>query len=67
MTEFTISVSGMSCQSCEHILEERLSSLDGVTSADADADAGAVRVEADDVSHERISQTIAETGYTVSE
>jgi len=60
----TIPVSGMSCDGCEQAVETNLKSLDGVSDADADHEAGAVDVTLDgDVSDDELHSAVADAGY----
>lgn len=67
MTGHTIRVSGMSCRSCEILLEDELSSIEGVERVSADAVAGEVVIHGVDAPLGRVKQAIAEIGYTVRE
>ncbi|WP_435124499.1 heavy-metal-associated domain-containing protein [Halobaculum sp. D14] len=67
MTSFVVPVTGLSCGSCEQLLEDRVGAVEGVTSVDADHVAGTVRVAGDDVDRGRVEQVVIETGYGVGE
>lgn len=65
MEEYTIEVTGMSCKSCERIVSDALTRLEGVSLVDADAEANQVSVQGDPRTRSRANQAIEETGYTV--
>ncbi|AKH97702.1 heavy-metal-associated domain-containing protein [Halanaeroarchaeum sulfurireducens] len=61
----TVTVSDMSCDGCEEIVENAVSEVNGVESVEADSDAETVTVEgSDDV--EAIMEAIDFAGYSPS-
>jgi copper chaperone len=66
MERKTISVTGMSCNSCEQNVETALRNLEGVNRVDADHEADAVDVVLEDgVSDDEVNAAIERTGYDV--
>lgn len=65
MSDYELEVSGMTCNSCESIVEQRVTALSGVARVDADAREGVVRIEGDEAAREQVAQRIEETGYDV--
>ena len=61
----TINVQGMSCDHCKMTVENAVRALSGVSQADVDLKAGNVSVsfDIDQVSEDKIKQTIRESGY----
>lgn len=58
-----IDVEGMSCGGCEANVEEALESIEGVTDATADHEAGEVTVEGDAATDDLVS-TVEDAGYS---
>lgn len=68
MNRKTISVSRLSCNSCEQNVETALKNLDGVTRVTADHESNTVEVVAeDDVVDDDLHTAIEQVGYDVSE
>ncbi len=66
MERRTFSVTGMSCDGCEQTVTTSLKTLDGVNRAEADHEADAVEVVADDsVTDDDIYAAIEQAGYEV--
>ena len=65
----TLSVTGMSCQSCAQTITKSLNSLDGVREANVNfaAEQAAVKYDADRVSREDFVKAIEDAGYGVQE
>jgi len=63
-TELT--VSGMSCEGCEDVVEYAVELADGVDAASADRDSGVVTVEGS-VDRETVAEKIRMAGYGVAE
>ncbi len=63
MKEYTISVTGMSCKSCESMVRDSVTSLRGVNSVDPDAQTGEVVVRGEPGMTDRVRQAITELGY----
>lgn len=64
----TVCISGMTCASCELLLEKKLKAVHGVKAADVDHKTGTARItaRADSLpSFERIASVIEKAGYTV--
>lgn len=62
----TFTVSGMACDGCESLIESALSSLDSVTTVEADHEAETVAiVSREDASTEEIVDAISDAGYEV--
>ncbi|WP_254768890.1 heavy-metal-associated domain-containing protein [Salinilacihabitans rarus] len=68
MERTTLPVDGMACDGCERNVTEALESLEGVSSATADHEAGEVRVEHDEslVDDETIAGAVEDAGYEVA-
>lgn len=61
-----IEVTGMSCNGCERTVENALQNVTGVRRVNADHEAGAVEVVAeDDVTDDDIGTSIHDAGYDV--
>ncbi|MCX6722895.1 MAG: sulfite exporter TauE/SafE family protein [Candidatus Staskawiczbacteria bacterium] len=69
MKEFTYSVKGMHCASCEILIEKKLLDLENVKSVDASTSKGEVVVgyEGDRPNPERLNKIFREENYTFSE
>lgn len=65
MATYELRVTGMTCGSCESIVEQRVGGLDGVNSVDADSNAESVVVEGEDGLGTTIAKRIENTGYDV--
>ena len=67
MTDVTILVPEISCDTCRNAIEGALRPMAGVLAADVDIDARQVRVEFDEsaVTREMLAAVIEEHGYTV--
>lgn len=65
MDDYILHVEGMSCRSCERLVVDSLTRLDGVGSADASAEENRVVVEGDPSTRERARQAVREAGYDV--
>lgn len=60
----TIIIEGMSCEHCEMHTVEELEKIDGVVSAEADADQGQAVVEMEkEVAEEKLKAAVEEAGY----
>ena len=60
----TIIIKGMSCEHCEMHTKNELENLDGVISAEADADQGQAVVELEkEVTDEKFKAAVEEAGY----
>lgn len=61
----TLTVEGMSCEHCEETVTDALQSVDGVTAASVDRDAGTATVEGDaDVT--TLVDAVEDAGYSAS-
>lgn len=67
MATYELRVTGMTCGSCESIVEQRVGGLDGVDAVDADAGTESVVVEARQGLRDAIATRIQNTGYDVIE
>lgn len=67
METYEIRTEGMSCNSCERLVQQSITAIEGIARVDPDADAGVVTVEAESGLRGRIEQAIEETGYAVAE
>ncbi|MFH1447584.1 MAG: cation transporter, partial [Candidatus Micrarchaeota archaeon] len=68
MVKFEYTVSGMTCSSCERLIENRLSKLVGVQSVKADFKKNGVEVVSDGrTSNKQIKDSLSGIGYPVSE
>lgn len=67
MEKKTIGVQGMSCGHCKMAVEGALKKLDGVSSAEANVEAGKVDVtfDASKVTFDAMKEAIEEQGYDV--
>jgi len=65
MATYELRVTGMTCGSCESIVEQRVGGLDGVESVDADAGTESVVVDAEEGLGDVIEKRIENTGYDV--
>ncbi|WP_435124496.1 heavy-metal-associated domain-containing protein [Halobaculum sp. D14] len=70
METHELTVTGMQCASCEALVTQAVTGLDGVAAVESDAarDRVVVRADderADDSLRDRVEQAITETGYTV--
>ncbi|GAA5058288.1 heavy-metal-associated domain-containing protein [Haladaptatus pallidirubidus] len=63
MEEYTVEVSGMSCESCESMVRDAVTSLRGVSSVTPDACSGEVTVRGESGTADRVRQAITELGY----
>lgn len=60
----TIIIEGMSCEHCEMHTKKELEKIDGVVSAEADADRGQAVVEMEkEVAEEKLKAAVEEAGY----
>lgn len=64
MSRLSFTVADMSCRSCERILTDRLTALDGVDAVNVDAATGELAVVGA-VDRRTVEQTVAGAGYTV--
>ena len=62
-----LKVAGMHCKSCEMLINDSLSDIDGIIKSDASTSKGAVTVEYDEgkVSLEMIKNAVRKEGYKV--
>ena len=67
MAAYILKVDGMECVGCEYIIQSELTPLAGIGGADADADAGEVRVFGDPATKPVAQQAIVEAGYDLSD
>ncbi len=65
MATYELRVTGMTCGSCESIVEQRVGKIDGVERVEADSNAESVVVEAPEGLGEAIAKRIENTGYDV--
>jgi copper chaperone CopZ len=62
-----LTVEGMTCGNCKRHVEEALSEVDGVASAEVDLGAKSATVDASDsVTEDALKGAVAEAGYTVT-
>ena len=66
MPRLTLTVTGMSCRNCEHILSDRLTALAGVDAVNVDHAADEV-VVVGGVARRTVEQAVADAGYVVAE
>jgi copper chaperone CopZ len=60
----TIIIKGMSCEHCEMHTKKELEKIDGIVSAEADADRGQAVVEMEkEVAEEKLKAAVEEAGY----
>lgn len=67
MQSHELSVTGMSCKSCERIVEQELTALAGVATVSADSGSGIVTVEGDEESLGAATEAIDDIGYAVEQ
>jgi len=67
MQSHELSVTGMSCKSCERIVERELTALSGVATVSADSSSGTVTVEGDEESLDAATEAVADIGYSVEQ
>lgn len=67
MATETIKVEGMSCEHCKHAVEDALTNLDGVSTANVNLEEGNVKVDFDDnkVTTPNMHEAIEDQGYDV--
>lgn len=67
MATETIKVEGMSCEHCKHAVEDALTNLDGVSTANVNLEEGNVKVDFDDnkVTSPNMYEAIEDQGYDV--
>lgn len=65
MARYELRVTGMTCGSCESIVEQRVGDVEGVQRVDADADGESVVVEGPEGIHDAVARRIENTGYDV--
>lgn len=65
MTKTKINVSGMHCKSCEMLIDDALTELDGVNSVKSSHEEGTVSVDFDDkkINLTKIKSVIKDEGY----
>lgn len=66
MVDYILNVRGMSCEGCEHIIQSELTSLSGISAAEADSDTGEVQVYGDQDTTPLARQTILDIGYDLA-
>ncbi|WP_290766623.1 heavy-metal-associated domain-containing protein [Halanaerobium sp.] len=60
----TIIIEGMSCEHCEMHTKKELEKIDGVISAEADADQGQAVVEMEkEIAEDKLKAAVEEAGY----
>lgn len=60
----TITIEGMTCGHCEMHTKEELEKIDGVISAEADADQGQAVVEMEnEIAEDKLKAAVEEAGY----
>jgi copper chaperone len=66
MAMATLKVSGMSCQHCVRAVRTALESVEGVSRADVDLEAGRARVEYEEgrTSVQQLESAVLDEGYT---
>lgn len=65
MEHHELRVTGMTCRSCERIVEDEVTRLAGVATVTADSDADLVTVEGDAEAGDEAGEIIADIGYSV--
>jgi copper chaperone len=65
MSQYTFTVTGMSCGGCEDNVTSEVGDLDGVDTVDADHESDTVDVVAEGVSTDDITAAIESAGYDV--
>ncbi len=63
MATYELRVTGMTCGSCESIVEQRVGDIGGVQSVDADSNAESVVVDGKEGLGNAIAKRIQNTGY----
>lgn len=67
MTEYTLEVPDMACQRCESMLQEAVTSLQGITTVEADHTTNELIARGDPEMEGRMRQAITEKGFTLAE
>ncbi|WP_424019241.1 heavy-metal-associated domain-containing protein [Halorientalis pallida] len=65
MSEYTLTVSGMTCSNCEAIVCDAVADLDGVAWVTADADADTVTVECAPDAESAVRACIDDMGFVI--
>ena len=65
MARYELRVTGMTCGSCEKIVEQRVGNIEGVQSVEANSDGESVVAEGDEGLGNAIAKRIENTGYDV--
>ncbi|OCC14500.1 hypothetical protein DBT_2041 [Dissulfuribacter thermophilus] len=65
--EFTIKVSGMSCEHCVARVKKAILEINGVSSCEVDLKTGTVKVEASaEGLEEKVKEAVREAGYSIT-
>ena len=67
MERYRLSVTGMTCESCERIVEDEVTRLSGVATVTADSETNTVAVEGDADAGDNARGIIADIGYSVEQ
>jgi copper chaperone/Cu+-exporting ATPase len=65
MARYELRVTGMTCGSCESIIEQRVGTIDGVQRVEANSNAESVVVDGKEGLGNAIAKRIQNTGYDV--
>lgn len=63
MAEITLQVNNIKCGGCVSTIEEAIGKLPGVSSVQASAQDGMVKIQGDELERATICRTLAELGY----
>ncbi|MFC4551913.1 MULTISPECIES: heavy-metal-associated domain-containing protein [Halorussus] len=67
MQRYELRVIGMSCNGCETVVEDEVTRLPGVASADADSDENVVVIEGKPDARDAARKAVTDVGYEVEE
>jgi copper chaperone CopZ len=65
MNNLEIFVKGMTCNHCKASVENSITGLEGIESAEADLSTGKVSIQGANIDHEKIRNSIESLGYTL--
>lgn len=65
MQQYELRVIGMSCSGCEKVVEDEVTRLPGVKSADADSDENVVAIEGKPDARDAARRAVSDAGYDV--
>jgi len=66
MSQRTFTVTGMTCEHCQHAVSTEVSKVSGVQSVDVDLASGLLTVQGDGYTDEQIRDAVDEAGYALA-